>query len=133
MTRPPLSTPTRAPDFMTRLFRNADATPMPTSHCPAFVAPGLGLRACQPKRSAPSRRHCTNCRCENGRAGFSGSTCVSLRMRNCTGSMPAFSAISSMAISSAIMPGASPGARMALPSGRSSVASRSAVIRLAPA
>ena len=69
-------------------------------------------------------------RCENGRSGFSGSTWVSLRMRNSIGSMPSFSAISSIAISSAIMPGASPGARMALPSGRSSIASRVAVMRL---
>ena len=63
----------------------------------------------------------------------SGSTWVSLSMRNSTGSRPSFSAISSIAISSAIMPGASPGARIALPSGRSSTASRIAVMRLAPA
>ncbi|MNS92123.1 hypothetical protein D3C72_1262470 [compost metagenome] len=43
------------------------------------------------------------------------------------------SAISSIAISSAIMPGASPGARMALPSGKSSTARRMAVMRFGPA
>ena len=47
--------------------------------------------------------------------------------------MPSFSAISSIAISSAIRPGASPGARIALPSGRSSAASFMKVSRLAPA
>jgi hypothetical protein len=42
----------------------------------------------QPKRSAPVRRHSTSRRSENGRCGFSGSTCVSLMMRNSTGSRP---------------------------------------------
>ena len=61
--------------------------------------------------------------------GLSGTTWVSLMMRNSTGSSPSFSAISSMAISSAIMPGASPGARIAFASGRSSTARRVAVSR----
>ena len=52
---------------------------------------------------------------------------------NSTGSMASFSAISSMATSSAIIPEASPGARMALPSGRSSVAMRLPISRFAPA
>ena len=47
--------------------------------------------------------------------------------------MLSFSAISSIAISRAIMPVASPGARMALPSARSSTASRICINRLAPA
>jgi len=54
-------------------------------------------------------------------------------MRNCTGSRPSFSAISSIAISSAIMPVASPGARIELSSARSSMAKRRCVIRFAPA
>ena len=40
-------------------------------------------------------------------AGLSGTTCVSLAMRNSIGSMPSFSDISSIAISSAASPGAS--------------------------
>ena len=147
VTMPSPSSRTRAADFVSRLLRNAAATPMPTSQCPSRVWPGCALRLLQPKRSAPRRRHSTSWRCENGIGefslsfgtcdcgsceggcpGLSGSTWVSLRMRNSTGSMPSFSAISSIAISSAIMPGASPGARIALPSGRSSTASRIAVM-----
>ncbi|MDB5935655.1 MAG: hypothetical protein JWQ01_2999 [Massilia sp.] len=54
-------------------------------------------------------------------------------MRKVTGSIFSFSAISSIATSSAMRPGASPGARIALPSGRSSTARRVAVMRWAPA
>jgi hypothetical protein len=64
---------------------------------------------------------------------LSGTTCVSFTMRNSTGSMPSFSAISSIAISSAARPGASLGARIALCSGRSSATSRLAVMRFGPA
>ena len=109
------------------------ATPSPTSWWPSRIEPGRGMRRLHPKRSAPRRRHWTSWRSEYGRFGFSGSTWVSLRTRNSTGSMPSFSAISSMATSSAMRPGASPGARMALPSGRSSTARRVEVRRLAPA
>ncbi len=35
-----------------------DATPVPTSQRPSRRAPGAGSRPSQPKRSAPSRRHC---------------------------------------------------------------------------
>ena len=76
-------------------MRKAAATPMPTSQRPSRALPGSGLRRLQPKRSAPMRRHWTSCRWEKGRLGFSGSTWVSLRMRNSTGSSPSFSAISS--------------------------------------
>jgi len=124
---------TRAPDFIARLLRNAAATPRPTSQRPSRTWPGSARRWLQPKRWAPVRRHSMSWRCEKGRSGFSGSTWVSLMTRNSTGSMPSLVAISSMAISSAIMPGASPGARMALPSGRSSTARRVAVMRWAPA
>ena len=143
---------TRAADFMSRLFRNATATPMPTSHRPSRTLPGLALRFSQPKRCAPSRKHFTSCRCENGGlglgfgggsfafspsagggVGLSGTTWVSFRMRNSTGSMPSFSAISSIAISKAARPGASPGARMELASGKSNTASRFSVMRCSPA
>jgi hypothetical protein len=129
---------------------------MPTSQRPSRTCPGRGLRRFQPKRSAPTRRHCTNSRFEKGwPAAFeslaaasglrpcgssfdcspllSGTTWVSLRMRSSTGSMASFSASSSMAASSARWPVASPGARMAFASGKSSTASRVAVIRFAPA
>ena len=137
VTMPRLSRRTRAADFVTRLLRNAAATPTPISQRPSRTLAGQRDCVC-PSRSA--RRRCAgtrrSCRCENGRgglsfwafacdwipttrAGWSGTTCVSLTP-NSIGSSPSFSAISSMAISSAIMPEASPGARMALPSGRSS-------------
>ncbi len=90
--------------------------PMPINQRPSRTLAGLATRRSQPKRSAPVRRHSTKGRVENGMSGRSGSTWVSLRTRNATGSSPSFSAISSMATSSAIMPGASPGARIALPS-----------------
>ena len=102
---------------------------MPTSQRPSRTWPGFGLRRDQPNRSAPSLRQRTSWRSEKRRSGFSGSTCVSFFARNAIGSMPSFSAISSIAISSAIRPGASPGARMALPSGRSSTASRMEILR----
>ena len=73
------------PTSSSRLLRNAAAMPMPTSQRPSRVWPGCGLRLLQPKRSAPTRRHSMSWRCENGRSGFSGSTWVSLRMRNSIG------------------------------------------------
>ena len=123
VTRPSALSRTRAADVMFMLLRKAAATPIPTSQRPSWVTPGAARRL-QPNRSAPSWRHRTSWRWENGRSGFIGSTLVSFMTRKATGSMPSFSAISSMAISSTIMPGASPGARMALPSGRSSSARR---------
>ena len=124
---------TRAADGMFMWLRNAEATPIPTSHLPSRTCPGLAFRRDQPNRCAPSFRQRTSSRCEKRRSGFSGSTWVSFLMRNAIGSMPSFSAISSIAISSAIIPGASPGARIALPSGRLSTASRIEIMRLAPA
>ncbi len=106
---------------------------MPIIQLPSRLSPGRAERRDQPKRSAPTRKHSSRRRIEKGRSGFSGSTWVSLSTRKAIGSSPSFSAISSIAISSAISPGASPGARMALPSGRSSSARRIAVMRLAPA
>ena len=130
----------------------AEATPMPTSQRPSRTRPGCGLRLFHPKRLAPSRKHSTSWRCENGGcglcfsgaafdcgsddaglAGLSGTTCVSLAIRNSIGSMPSFSAISSIAISSAASPGASFGARIAFASGRSSIARRFDVMRCGPA
>ena len=100
----------------------------------ADIVPVVGARRRdQPNRSAPSFKQRTSWRWENGRSGFSGSTCVSFFARKSIGSMPSRSAISSIATSSAIRPGASPGARIALPSGRSSTARCMEMRRLAPA
>ena len=133
------------------------ATPIPTSHRPSFTWPGRALRLFQPKRSAPTCRQRTSWRCGRtaarrisagsapappscpadrrhpGGGVLSGTTCVSLRMRRATGSIASCSANSSIAISSAMWPVASPGARMALASGRSSTDKRVAVMRLGPA
>ena len=124
---------TRAADGKLMWLRKAEATPMPTSQRPSRTCAGCALRFDQPNRAAPSFRQRTSWRSENRRSGFSGSPCVSLRTRNAPGSMRSFSAISSIAISSAFMPGASLGARIALPSGKSSTARRIAIIRVAPA
>ena len=80
--------------------------------------------ASRPRASCPGRsggsasRSATRPRADSRRAAgrsadgvFSGSTSVSLRSRNSTGSMPAFSASSSMADSNTIRPGSSPGPR----------------------
>ncbi|WP_317167029.1 hypothetical protein [Spirosoma endbachense] len=64
---------------------------------------------------------------------FSGSTWVSFLMRKTTEFILSFSASSTIAISTAIMPVASPFARLEFPSARSSNASRSCMNRLAPA
>ena len=125
-------------DLVSTLSRNARATPMPTSHRPSRTLPGCGLRFSQPKRFAPTRKHSTSCRFEKGGCG-SASLCFELLdcgsstppCRDCperpacrceceirSGSRPSFSAISSIAISSATMPGASPGARIALAFGQ---------------
>jgi hypothetical protein len=46
--------------------------PMPTSQRPSRTWPGFDLRADQPKRSAPVRRHSASRRCEKGRSGLLG-------------------------------------------------------------
>ena len=125
VTMPRPSSRTRAPDFISRLLRKAAATPMPISQWPSRVWPGSDVRASPaeafgadaqaldelPLRERSLRIFRIDLRVVEDR-GTRSDRCSS------------FSAISSMAISSAIMPGASPGARMALPSGRSSTASR---------
>jgi hypothetical protein len=73
--------------------------------------PGAGSRPAQPKRSAPSRRHATRLRELNGTPS-SGSSPGSLTIRSSTGSIPAAIASSSIADSSANIPGHSPGARI---------------------
>ena len=96
----------------------------------ARFAADFGSRLSQPKRSQrPVRRQSTSLRCENRRLGsLRIDLSVVQNAKRATGSIPSFSAISSIAISSAIMPGASPGARIELPSGRLSTASRVAVM-----
>ena len=61
---------------------------MPTSQRPSRAWPGRGLRLFQPKRSRADAQALDELALrEAGRLpGFSGSTCVSLRMRNSTGS-----------------------------------------------
>ena len=116
-------------DGVRRAGYTAEATPVPTSHSPSRVAPGSGLRSLHPKRSAPSRRHATRLREVNGLPD-SGSTSGSLRIRSSIGSMPHAVASSSIADSSAYMPGHSPGARIHDGVGTSSAASRWPVRRL---
>ena len=97
----------------------AAAMPMPTSQSPSRTCPGLGLRLDQPNRLAPSVMHSTSIRSECGWP-VSGWTSGSLRMRSSMGSRPSCSASWSMAHSRLIIPGASPGARMALATAMSS-------------
>ena len=101
---------------------------MPTSQRPSRRAPGVGSRSAQPKRSAPSRRHATRLRELNGMP-FSGSSAGSLAIRSSIGSMPQATASSSIADSSANMPGHSPGARIHDGVGTSSATSRCVVSR----
>ena len=104
---------------------------MPCSQRPSRRAPGSPRRS-QPKRSAPSRRQATRLR-ELKRVPSSGWTSGSLAIRSSTGSMPAACASSSIADSSAYMPGHSPGARIHDGVGTSSAASRCAVRRFGAA
>ena len=123
---------TRAADFITRLLRKAAATPMPISQRPSRSL--RGLRHC-----AGSSRTCRRPCCRHFDQTAAARTCAPFSLdRNCVSLMHperrpdpgrSFSAISSIAISNAIRPGASPGARIALPSGRSSTASRIFVMR----
>ncbi len=89
----------------------AAATPVPIHQSPSSVARASRGRAHQPKRSAPRWRHSTSRRLLKG-FPVSGSTSGSLRSRSSIGSTPAASASSSIATSSANMPGISPGARI---------------------
>ena len=102
------------------------------SQRPSRRTPGVGSRSRQPNRSAPSRRHATRLRELNG-LPLSGSTSLSLRMRSSTGSMPAAIASSSIADSSAYIPGHSPGARIQEGVGTSSWATRCPVRRFGAA
>ena len=77
-----LGRPAGGPDTSTQ------PRPCPTSQRAVARAPGRRVaRSAQPKRSAPSRRHSTRPRLENGRP-VSGSTSGSLRIRSSIGSIP---------------------------------------------
>ena len=109
-----------------------DATPVPTSQRPSVRIRGRRSRPAHPNRSAPVRRHSTRWRLDHG-TFRSGSSAGSLRMRSSTGSMPSATASSSIADSSANIPGVSPGARMIVGGGTSSRASRCVVRRCSAA
>ena len=102
----------------------AAAMPMPTSQRP--VAPAGGpLRPLVPAERARAVAACSRRAGGRRRAGRSrGEPSGSLRMRSSIGSRPSVSASSSIATSKAIMPIASPGARMSLAHGRSSSGQR---------
>jgi hypothetical protein len=89
----------------------AAAVPVPISQRPSRRTPGLGSRSPQPNRRAPSRKQAITLRLPKG-SPDTGPRSGSLRMRSSIGSMPVFSASSSMADSSANAPGVSPGDRM---------------------
>ncbi len=102
------------------------------SQRPSVCLPGCALRDCQPKRRAPSRRHATSPRLLKG-CPVSGSMSGSLRIRNSMGSSSHAIASSSIADSSAYIPGHSPGARIHAGVGTSSRASRCVVERFGAA
>ena len=104
------SSTTAAVEFTSRFTRTAEAMPMPISHSPSRRVPGSG-RSAQPKVSAPRRRQSANRFELNGRPD-DGSLSGMLRSRSSTGQRPAFSASSSIAISTIGTPIASPGARI---------------------
>ena len=87
------------------------AIPHPSVRPSRFIEPTRGLRFDQPNFSAPVDRHSFRCREENGIFNPS-SIFGSLMRRSSTGSMPSFSASSSIADSVAHRPGTAPGPRM---------------------
>ena len=95
----------------------ATATPVPTSHSPS-VCPRLP-RPAQPNRCAPMRKHSSRCLLDHCRS-CPGGAIELFRCRSSIGSMPSASASSSIALSRANEPGASPGARMNVVGGRCS-------------
>ncbi len=131
-TKPPFSRCAQARAGRRRAGYVDAATPVPTSQRPSRRTPGRGSRASQPKRAAPSRRQATRFRLENG-LPLSGSTSGSLRTRSSIGSSPVAIASSSIAHSSANIPGHSPGARIHEGDGTSSRATRCVVRRFSPA
>jgi hypothetical protein len=87
----------------------AVAVPRPTSQSPS-VCP-RGERCAQPNRAAPIWKHSSRCLLDHCRS-LPGGAAELFRMRSSIGSMPSSTASSSIALSNAKDPGASPGARM---------------------
>ncbi|MBB5858338.1 hypothetical protein HDA45_008425 [Amycolatopsis umgeniensis] len=87
----------------------AVAVPIPTSQSPS-VRP-WGERSDQPNRAAPTRKHSSRCLLDHCRS-LPGGAVELFRCRSSIGSMFSATASSSIALSSAKDPGASPGARM---------------------
>ena len=105
---------------------------MPCSQRPSRRAPGSPRRS-QPKRSAPSRRHATRLREREARARPPGARRARCGSAARSGRCPRRCASSSIADSSAYMPGHSPGARSHDGVGTSSATSRCAVRRFGAA
>ena len=87
----------------------AVAIPIPTSQSPSACP--CGERFAQPKRVAPTWKHSSRCLLDHCRSLPGGAVELFLR-RSSIGSMFSATANSSIALSSAKDPGASPGARM---------------------
>ena len=100
---------------------------MPTIQRPSRLVPGAPRRS-QPNRAAPCCRQAASDRLDQGRP-LSGSAGGSFRRRSAIGSMLSATASSSMALSSAKLPGASPGARIQDGVGTFSRATRCVVMR----
>ncbi len=92
----------------------AVAVPMPTSQSPSTRP--RGDRLAQPNRRAPMSKHSSRCLLDHCRS-LPGGAVELFRLRSWMGSIFNATASSSMALSSANEPGASPGARMNVVSG----------------
>src|SRR5207302_5569431 len=87
------------------------AIPQPSVKPSRFIEPTLGVRLAHPNFSAPSSKHSSKWRDENGMSNDS-SFFGSLRTRSLTGSILSWSASSFIADSVAYSPGTAPGPRM---------------------
>ena len=85
---------------------------MPTSQRPSARAPGVGSRSCPAEALGALAQAGDEVARGERQAASRGRASGSLRMRSSIGSMPAATASSSIADSSANMPGHSPGARI---------------------
>ncbi len=129
--RPLASIATFAEDSISMLVRTAAATPMPIIHSPSRTWPGVALRFDQPNFSAPSSRQRTSWRVEKG-IFSSGSSLGSFCFQKSIGSTPSLWHSSSSAASVAIMPTASPGARIEPDSSQSSSTRSWLISRFSP-
>ena len=133
VTMPLASSRTRAADFVTGLPRNEPATPMPNNQRPSRTLPGCALRLFQPNRSRALAQAFHELALRERPAGFLGIVLRVVHHAELERIEPEFFRHLVHRDFHAMEPGASPGARIALPSGRSSTDSRVFVMRLAPA